>query len=153
MTFIITAACMCHIWMRVKGLASVLPAYHTVSDIPTYWQNRQIMVKSQSHTYSIECNVSLIYIIAYIALADSKAFCKAGRCINLNATTNLPHSLSVHKTIYNLFPPWWLLLTYAELRSCQSNLLLPFVYGESPFCSIKSQQRAWKLTHHYAVQR
>lgn len=49
-----------------------------------------------------------------------------------------PYSLSAHKTIYNLLLPWWLLLTYAQLKPCQSNLLLTLVLGQSPLRGIKS---------------
>lgn len=66
--------------------------------------------------YGIEYNTAHICVIACTAHADWKAFCKVGRCINLNATSNIPGSLSAHKTIYNLFPPWWRLLAYAELK-------------------------------------
>lgn len=79
--------------MSVKDLASLLSAYHTVSNISTYTDKLQITAQSQSPTHSIESNVSSTCVIAYIALEDSNAFCKAGRCINLNATTSLPHFL------------------------------------------------------------
>lgn len=86
-------------------------------------------------------NTSCTCIIAYIALGNSNSFLKARRCINLNGTTSLPHSPFAHKTIYNLFPSWWLPSTYAEVRVCRSNLLLPVT--KSPFYSIKRQQWAW----------
>lgn len=59
-----------------------------------------------------------------------------------------PRLPSVHrKTICSLFPPWWLPLTYAEVRLRQNNLLLSFMSADSPFPSIKSQQLARRCSH------
>lgn len=61
-----------------------------------------------------------------------------------------PTSPSVHrKTIYSLFPPtpWWLPLTYAEVRLRQNNLLLSFMSARLSIPEYKEPAASPRCSH------